>query len=153
MSQLLVMLKPKGLILEENLIEMIEGFGSIQSRREWDPAPMDKIKELYAPHRGKWFYKPNCDVFDGKPVITYVLEGEGDDETLVKPVRAVIGDTNPALAEEGTFRYLVWTVLYRKNPQEGDMRELSKRGKGIDNGVHCSDSLANGKREVEIFYG
>jgi nucleoside diphosphate kinase len=96
--------------------------------------------------------QPNCDVFEGKPIVTYVLEGEGTDGTLVKPVRAVIGDTNPALAQEGTFRYLVWTALYRKNPKEGDMRVLAQRGEGIDNGVHCSDSVENGKREVNIFY-
>ena len=152
MSQLLIMLKPKGLILEETLVDMLNPLGNLKDRVEWNPSDMDKIRELYSPHKGKWFYQPNCDVFDGKDTITYILEGEGNDETLVKPVRMVIGATNPAEAKEGTFRYLVWTTLYRKNSQEGDMTVLAQREEGIDNGVHCSDSIENGKREVEIFY-
>lgn len=153
MASILMMLKPAGIPLEERLLNIFGDLGEFTDRIEWNPAPMDKIHNLYAVHKGKPYYETNCMLFEGKTVITYLFElRDNTNEDPVAPVRFRIGSTNPAKSRPCTFRYIVWDEIYKKNPFLGDMSELAKTGRGMDNGIHCSDSLESGKIEAKIFY-
>jgi nucleoside-diphosphate kinase len=84
---------------------------------------------FYAIHRGKPFYEDLVAYMTGGPIVACALERQD----AVSHLRAVIGATNPAEAEEGSIRALF--------------------GKDIGtNTVHGSDSVENGIREVLFFF-
>ena len=89
----------------------------------------EEASEFYKVHQTKPFYEALCNYLSSGPIIVMVLEGEN----AVLKNRELMGATDPLKAEEGTLRKMY--------------------GVSIDkNSVHGSDSLENGKSEINFFF-
>lgn len=89
----------------------------------------DKAEKFYAVHRGRPFFEELTDFMSSGPVFVGVLERED----AVKALRALVGDTDPSKAAEGTIRRLYGESVGR-------------------NAVHASDSDENARAEWSLFF-
>lgn len=89
----------------------------------------DKAEKFYAVHRGRPFFEELTDFMSSGPVFVGVLEKED----AVKALRALVGDTDPSKAPEGTIRRLYGESVGR-------------------NAVHASDSDENARAEWSLFF-
>ena len=88
-----------------------------------------EAEKFYKVHETKPFYNDLCSYLSSGPIVVMVLEKDN----AVLANRELMGSTNPNEAEEGTIR--------------------KKYGISIDkNSVHGSDSVENGKIEIEFFF-
>tara|TARA_B100000427_G_scaffold236213_1_gene199111 strand:- start:192 stop:593 length:402 start_codon:yes stop_codon:yes gene_type:complete len=88
-----------------------------------------EASEFYKVHQTKPFYDKLCSYLSSGPIIVMVLEGEN----VVSKNRELMGATDPIKAENGTLRKMY--------------------GLSIDkNSVHGSDSVENGKIEIDFFF-
>ena len=89
----------------------------------------EEASEFYKVHQTKPFYDDLCNYLSSGPIIVMILEGEN----AVSKNRQLMGATDPLKAEEGTLRKMY--------------------GISIDkNSVHGSDSVENGKAEIDFFF-
>ena len=89
----------------------------------------EEASEFYKVHQTKPFYDDLCNYLSSGPIIVMILEGEN----AVSKNRQLMGATDPLNAEEGTLRKMY--------------------GISIDkNSVHGSDSVENGKAEIDFFF-
>jgi len=89
----------------------------------------EEASEFYKVHQTKPFYDDLCIYLSSGPIIVMILEGEN----AVSKNRKLMGSTDPLKAEEGTLRKMY--------------------GISIDkNSVHGSDSVENGKAEIDFFF-
>ena len=89
----------------------------------------EEALEFYKAHQTKPFYDQLCNYLSSGPIVVMVLEGEN----AVSRNRELMGATDPLKAEEGTLRKMY--------------------GISIDkNSVHGSDSIKNGKVEINFFF-
>jgi len=89
----------------------------------------EEASEFYKVHQTKPFYNDLCSYLSSGPIVVMILEGEN----AVTRNRKLMGATNPLKAEEGTLRKMY--------------------GISIDkNSVHGSDSVENGKIEIDFFF-
>ena len=89
----------------------------------------EEASEFYKVHQTKPFYNDLCNYLSSGPIIVMILEGEN----AVLKNRELMGATDPIKAEEGTLRKMY--------------------GISIDkNSVHGSDSVENGKIEIDFFF-
>ena len=89
----------------------------------------EEASEFYKVHQTKSFYNELCNYLSSGPIVVMILEGEN----AVSKNRQLMGSTDPAKAEEGTLRKMY--------------------GISIDkNSVHGSDSVENGKIEIDFFF-
>ncbi len=89
----------------------------------------EEASEFYKIHQTKPFYNDLCNYLSSGPIIVMILEGEN----AVSKNRQLMGATDPQKAENGTIRKLY--------------------GISIDkNSVHGSDSIDNGKIEIDFFF-
>ena len=89
----------------------------------------EEASEFYKEHQTKPFYNELCNYLSSGPIVVMVLEGEN----AVSRNRQLMGATDPLKAKDGTLRKIY--------------------GISIDkNSVHGSDSLANGKIEIDFFF-
>ena len=89
----------------------------------------EEASEFYKIHQAKPFYDKLCNYLSSGPIIAMILEGEN----VVSKNRQLMGATDPIKAEEGTLRKMY--------------------GVSIDkNSVHGSDSVENGKIEIDFFF-
>ena len=89
----------------------------------------EEASEFYKVHQTKPFYDDLCNYLSSGPIIVMILEGEN----AVSKNRKLMGSTDPLKAEEGTLRKMY--------------------GISIDkNSVHGSDSVENGKIEIDFFF-
>ena len=89
----------------------------------------EEASEFYKVHQTKPFYNNLCNYLSSGPVVVMILEGEG----AISKNRRLMGSTDPKKAEEGTLRKMY--------------------GLSIDkNSVHGSDSVENGKIEIDFFF-
>tara|TARA_Y100000590_G_scaffold335594_1_gene382036 strand:- start:336 stop:737 length:402 start_codon:yes stop_codon:yes gene_type:complete len=89
----------------------------------------EEASEFYKVHQTKPFYNDLCNYLSSGPIFVMILEGEN----AVSKNRQLMGATDPLKAEEGTLR--------------------KKYGISIDkNSVHGSDSVENGKKEIDFFF-
>ena len=89
----------------------------------------EEASEFYKVHQTKPFYNDLCNYLSSGPIIVMILEG---DDAISKN-RQLMGATDPLKAEKGTLRKMY--------------------GISIDkNSVHGSDSLENGKKEIDFFF-
>ena len=89
----------------------------------------DQAKKFYAVHAERPFYNDLVSFMISGPVVVQVLEGEN----AVAHYRSVMGDTNPANADEGTIR-----------------KEFAESIEA--NSVHGSDSAENAEIEIDFFF-
>ena len=89
----------------------------------------EEASEFYKVHQTKPFYNDLCNYLSSGPIVVMILEGEN----AVSKNRQLMGATDPTKAEEGTLRKMY--------------------GISIDkNSVHGSDSVENGKIEIDFFF-
>ena len=88
-----------------------------------------KAAGFYAEHEGKPFYQSLVDYMTSGPVVVQVLEGE----SAITTNRALMGATDPQMADPGTIR--------------ADFAESVEA-----NAVHGSDSVASAEREIFYFF-
>ena len=89
----------------------------------------EEASEFYKVHQTKPFYNDLCDYLSSGPIVVMILEGEN----AVLKNSELMGATDPLKANEGTLRRMY--------------------GVSIDkNSVHGSDSLENGKSEINFFF-
>ena len=89
----------------------------------------EEALEFYKVHQTKPFYDQLCNYLSSGPIVVMILEGEN----AVSRNRELMGATDPLKAEEGTLRKMY--------------------GISIDkNSVHGSDSIKNGKVEINFFF-
>jgi len=89
----------------------------------------EEASEFYKVHQTKPFYNDLCTYLSSGPIVAMVLEGEN----AVSKNRKLMGSTDPQKAAVGTLR--------------------KKYGISIDkNSVHGSDSVENGKIEINFFF-
>tara|TARA_B110000438_G_C15741786_1_gene618791 strand:- start:677 stop:1078 length:402 start_codon:yes stop_codon:yes gene_type:complete len=89
----------------------------------------EEASDFYKVHQTKPFYNELCNYLSSGPIVVMILEG---DNAVLKN-RELMGATDPLKAEEGTLRKMF--------------------GLSIDkNSVHGSDSVSNGKTEINFFF-
>ncbi len=89
----------------------------------------EEASEFYKVHQTKPFYNDLCNYLSSGPIVVMILEGEN----AVSKNRELMGATDPINAEQGTLRKMY--------------------GISIDkNSVHGSDSVENGKIEIDFFF-
>ena len=89
----------------------------------------EEASEFYKVHQTKSFYNDLCNYLSSGPIVVMILEGEN----AVLKNRELMGTTDPQKADEGTLRKMY--------------------GISIDkNSVHGSDSVENGKIEIDFFF-
>ena len=89
----------------------------------------EEASEFYKVHQTKPFYNELCNYLSSGPIVVMILEGE----SAISKNRQLMGATDPSKAQEGTLRKMY--------------------GISIDkNSVHGSDSLENGKKEIDFFF-
>ena len=89
----------------------------------------EEASEFYKIHQAKPFYDKLCNYLSSGPIVAMILEGED----VVSKNRQLMGATDPTKATEGTLRKMY--------------------GISIDkNSVHGSDSVENGKIEIDFFF-
>ncbi|HHQ45371.1 MAG TPA: nucleoside-diphosphate kinase [Candidatus Altiarchaeales archaeon] len=94
----------------------------------------EEAEQLYGQHKGQDFYERLInDMLEGPSIMAVLDTDVLDNESAIKLVRKIIGDTDPAKAEMGTIR--------------GDF------GLRIaQNIIHASDSRTAAEREIPIFF-
>tara|TARA_B100002049_G_C15783916_1_gene251946 strand:- start:12 stop:413 length:402 start_codon:yes stop_codon:yes gene_type:complete len=130
-EQTLSIIKPDA--IERNLDIKIKNFFEKNnlkiSRSKKVKISKEEAAEFYKEHQTKPFYNNLCDYLSSGPIVVMILEGEN----AVLKNRQLMGATDPTKAEEGTLRKMY--------------------GLSIDkNSVHGSDSVANGKIEIDFFF-
>ena len=130
-EQTLSIIKPDA--IERNLDIKIKNFFEKNnlkiSRSKKVKISKEEAEEFYKVHQTKPFYNNLCDYLSSGPIVVMILEGEN----AVSKNRQLMGATDPTKAEEGTLRKMY--------------------GLSIDkNSVHGSDSVANGKIEIDFFF-
>ena len=130
-EQTLSIIKPDA--VERNLENKIKSFFQknnikiLKSRKV--KISKEEASEFYKIHQAKPFYDKLCNYLSSGPIIVMILEGEN----AVSKNRKLMGSTDPLKAEEGTLRKMY--------------------GISIDkNSVHGSDSVENGKVEIDFFF-
>jgi len=88
-----------------------------------------QARAFYAVHAERSFYDSLVDFMTSGPVVPMVLEAED----AVARLRATIGATDPAEADEGTIR-----ALYAESKER--------------NAIHASDSDENARAEIGFFF-
>jgi nucleoside-diphosphate kinase len=88
-----------------------------------------QAESFYAIHKERSFYESLVNFMSSGPVVTAILEKEN----AVEEYRKLIGNTDPAKAEEGTIRKLFAESIER-------------------NAVHGSDSDENAEYECDFFF-
>ena len=131
LEQTLSIIKPDA--VERNLSEEIKnefkknGFNILKEKK----IKLEKsdAEKFYKVHQTKPFYNDLCDYLSSGPIVVMALEKEN----AVADNRKLMGATDPKNAESGTLR--------------------EKYGISIDkNSVHGSDSVENGKIEIDFFF-
>ena len=130
-EQTLSIIKPDA--IERNLDIKIKNFFEKKnlkiSRSKKVKISKEEAAEFYKVHQTKPFYNNLCDYLSSGPIVVMILEGEN----AVSKNRQLMGATDPTKAEEGTLR--------------------KTYGLSIDkNSIHGSDSIANGKIEIDFFF-
>lgn len=115
------------------VISFIENAGFVIKKMSSEKLELEEAQSFYEVHEGKPFYKVLCKELSSGDVIVMILEKK-DSKDVVSDFRKLLGNTDPAKAEEGTLR--------------------KKFGKNLDfNAVHGSDSIDTAEEESEFFFG
>ena len=130
-EQTLSIIKPDAVErnLDDEIKEMFKnkGFNIIKDKKI--QIAKNEAEQFYKVHETKPFYNDLCTYLSSGPIVVMVLEKEN----AVLGNRELMGATKPEDAAEGTIR--------------------KKYGISIDkNSVHGSDSIENGKIEIDFFF-
>lgn len=131
----LVLVKPDGFRrgLTGNILSRIEAKGYVLKGLKIKRASEDLLAQHYIEHVDRPFYPDMVEYMTSGPVVAVVVEGD----RVVEGIRAMIGATNPAVAQPGTIR--------------GDWGRDWGTGQ-IENIVHASDSDTSATREIALWF-
>ncbi|SHE76457.1 nucleoside diphosphate kinase [Ferrithrix thermotolerans DSM 19514] len=132
MEKTLFICKPdavrRGLVGE--ILKRLENKGlrflELQQRTISEP----EAKEHYVEHADKAFFDDLVAFITSGPSVLAVVTGDGD---VIKIVRGIMGATDPSVANPGTIR--------------GDLATIVS-----ENLVHGSDSMTAAQREIKLFF-
>ena len=130
-EQTLSIIKPDAVErnLQEEIKKEFERNGFLIVKEKKIHISKTEAEQFYKVHQTKPFYNDLCTYLSSGPIVVMVLEKAN----AVKENRDLMGATNPKEAKEGSLR--------------------KKYGLSIDkNSVHGSDSVENGKIEIDFFF-
>ena len=115
--------------LDNEIKDMFKNSGFIIAKEKKIQLAKSEAEQFYKVHETKVFYNDLCAYLSSGPIVVMILEKDN----AVLDNRQLMGATNPKDAEEETIR--------------------KKFGISIDkNSVHGSDSVENGKIEIDFFF-
>ena len=115
--------------LDNEIKEMFKNSGFTIVKEKKIQLAKSEAEQFYKVHETKPFYNDLCAYLSSGPIVVMILEKDN----AVLDNRQLMGATNPKDAEEETIR--------------------KKFGISIDkNSVHGSDSVENGKIEIDFFF-
>ena len=115
--------------LDNEIKEMFKNSGFTIVKEKKIQLAKSEAEQFYKVHETKQFYNDLCAYLSSGPIVVMILEKVN----AVLDNRKLMGATNPKDAEEETIR--------------------KKFGISIDkNSVHGSDSVENGKIEIDFFF-
>jgi len=131
MERTLCIIKPDAVKkkVQGSIIQMILDAGFTIRGMKLIQMTKEQAQKFYEVHKERPFYGELVSFMTSGPVIPIALEKEN----AVVDYRNLIGATDPAEAAEGTIR-------------------KKFAGSKAENAVHGSDSVENGKIEVEFFF-
>ncbi len=131
MEKTLSMIKPEAVSrgLSGKIISGIEENGLKIIAQKMLRLSCEQAARFYAVHQNKAFFEELVENITAGPVIVQVLSGEN----AIEAYRRLMGNTNPAAADEGTLRRLYGVSIEK-------------------NGVHGSDSPETAEREIAFFF-
>lgn len=98
-------LKPNGNFYAHGMIlDQLEAAGFKVVHKETRTLDMEVLREHYAHHADKPFFRPMVDYLVSGPSVLLILERE-DDEDPVKFLREMVGPTDPKKGESEQIRY------------------------------------------------
>jgi len=115
--------------VQGNIIQMILDAGFTIRGMKLIQMSKEQAQKFYEVHKERSFYSELVSFMTSGPVIPIALEKKN----AVADYRNLIGATDPAEAAEGTIR-------------------KKFAGSKAENAVHGSDSVENGRIEVEFFF-
>ncbi len=130
-EQTLSIIKPDAVErnLENDIKEMFKQENFLIVKEKKIQIEKSEAEKFYKVHETKPFYNDLCTYLSSGPIVVMILQKEN----AVLANRELMGATNPKDAKEGTIR--------------------KKYGISIDkNSVHGSDSIENGKIEIDFFF-
>tara|TARA_B100001564_G_scaffold344597_1_gene342339 strand:- start:128 stop:538 length:411 start_codon:yes stop_codon:yes gene_type:complete len=130
-EQTLSIIKPDAVErnLDNEIKEMFKKNNFIVVKEKKIQIEKSEAEKFYKVHETKPFYNDLCTYLSSGPIVVMILQKEN----AVLANRELMGATNPKDAKEGTIR--------------------KKYGISIDkNSVHGSDSVENGKIEIDFFF-
>ena len=130
-EQTLSIIKPDAVErkLDNEIKDMFKNSGFIIAKEKKIQLAKSEAEQFYKVHETKPFYNDLCAYLSSGPIVVMILEKDN----AVLDNRQLMGATNPKDAEEETIR--------------------KKFGISIDkNSVHGSDSVENGKIEIDFFF-
>ena len=130
-EQTLSIIKPDAVErnLDNEIKEMFKNNGFSIKKEKKIQIEKSEAEKFYKVHETKPFYNDLCAYLSSGPIVVMVLEKEN----AVLENRKLMGATDPAKADPGTLR--------------------KRYGLSIDkNSVHGSDSVENGKIEIDFFF-
>ena len=115
--------------LDNEIKDMFKNSGFTIVKEKKIQLAKSEAEQFYKVHETKPFYNDLCAYLSSGPIVVMILEKDN----AVLDNRQLMGATNPKDAEEKTIR--------------------KKFGISIDkNSVHGSDSVENGKIEIDFFF-
>ena len=115
--------------LDNEIKDMFKNSGFTIVKEKKIQLAKSEAEQFYKVHETKAFYNDLCAYLSSGPIVVMILEKDN----AVLDNRKLMGATNPKDAEEETIR--------------------KKFGISIDkNSVHGSDSVENGKIEIDFFF-
>ena len=115
--------------LDNEIKDMFKNSGFTIVKEKKIQLAKSEAEQFYKVHETKPFYNDLCAYLSSGPIVVMILEKDN----AVLDNRQLMGATNPQEAEVGTIR--------------------KKFGISIDkNSVHGSDSVENGKIEIDFFF-
>ena len=115
--------------LDNEIKDMLENSGFTIIKEKKIQLAKSESEQFYKVHETKPFYNDLCAYLSSGPIVVMILEKDN----AVLDNRQLMGATNPKDAEDETIR--------------------KKFGISIDkNSVHGSDSVENGKIEIDFFF-
>jgi nucleoside diphosphate kinase len=138
-TEFLVMVKPNGLPHIQKVVELIQNHGGqiVDSKKVNVDSRL--ISQHYRQFADKSFFPPMIKYYTGRDVVLFKVRGT--DETIAN-LRLAIGDAKPVDPE--TFRFQITGETWKNTLKEFGV---------IDNGIHISDSVSEGQREVDVWFG
>jgi len=131
MERTLAIIKPDAVRkkFSSNIIAAIENAGFKILAMKLTKISKEQADEFYLVHRERPFYSELTEFMCSGKIIPLALEKEN----AIADFRALIGNTDPALADSGTIRKLY-----------GESKAI--------NAIHGSDSPENGEKEIAFFF-